>query len=48
MRSTHRDIDYDAIIRRAHAMRDAAIVDMARAFVSLFHCNKPKAKPQAA
>jgi hypothetical protein len=47
MQSTDRDIDSDAIIRRAHAMRNEAIVDMARAILGLFHRGKPKAKPQS-
>jgi hypothetical protein len=48
MQSTDRDIDYDAIIRRAHAMRNEAIVDLARAVASLFRRSKPNAKPQPA
>jgi uncharacterized protein YutE (UPF0331/DUF86 family) len=48
MRSDNHEIDYDAIIRRAHAMRAEAIADMARAFVSLFHQRKPKTRPVSA
>jgi hypothetical protein len=48
MQSTDRDIDFDAIIRRAHAMRNEAIADMARAFARLFRRSKPVAKPQPA
>ena len=41
MLTTEREIDYDAIIRRAHELRAEAIIDMARAVAGYFRFTRP-------